>query len=62
MIFNSGKIPLMWGKTLISPNFKGKGQDKREPRSYRPVSVICNTCKYLSSIIVQRPNAKKCLS
>ena len=52
--FSSGIIPDEWRKSLITPIFKGKGKDPKEPLSYRPVSLICNPCKGLSYILNKR--------
>ena len=41
-------------KSLITPIFKGKGKEPKEPLSYRPVSLICNPCKGLSYILNKR--------
>ena len=47
-------IPDMWRKTLISPIYKGKNKDRRDPKSYRPVSLICNSCKIFTNILNKR--------
>ena len=44
-------IPPTWCKAIISPIFKGKGKDTKDPLSYRPVSLICNVCKGFSYIL-----------
>ena len=41
-------------KSLIPKMFKGKGKDQRDPRNYRPVSLICNPCKIFSNILNNR--------
>ena len=38
----------------ISPVFKGKGKDRKEPGNYRPVSLISNPCKIFASILNSR--------
>ena len=52
--FLSGIIPDEWHKSLITPIFKGKDKDPKEPLSYGPVSLICNPCKGLSYILNKR--------
>ena len=47
-------IPDMWRKTLISPIYKGKNKDRRDPKSYRPVSLICNSSEIFTNILNKR--------
>ena len=52
--FKNSLIPDMWRQSLISPIYKGKGKDRRDPKSYRPVSLVCNPCKIFSDILNKR--------
>ena len=54
LCFKESIIPSLWRKSLISPIYKGKNKDKRNPESYRPVSLICNPCKIFTNIINKR--------
>ena len=44
----------VWQKALITPIFKSQGKDPKDPKSYRPVSLISNACKCFSSILCAR--------
>ena len=44
----------MWRKSLITPVFKGKGKDPKNPLSYRPISLICNSSKIFTNILNKR--------
>ena len=52
--FKNSQIPDMWSQSPISPIYKGKGKDRRDPKSYRPVSLVCNPCKILSDVLNKR--------
>ena len=52
--FVNALIPNLWRKSLISPIFKGKGKDPRNPLSYRPMALICNPCKFYANILNKR--------
>ena len=47
-------VPDMWRKSLITPVFKGKGKDPKNPLSYRPISLICNASKIFTNILNKR--------
>ena len=49
--FNNALVPDMWRKSLITPVFKGKGKDPKNPLSYRPISLICNSGKIFTNIL-----------
>ena len=52
--FNNSIIPEKWRKALISPVYKGKNKNVKDPKSYRPISLICNPCKMFTSILNKR--------
>ena len=52
--FNESIIPKMWKRSFICPIYKGGQKEKREPLSYRPISLISNPCKIFSSIMNSR--------
>ena len=52
--YNNSVVPEVWRRALISPIYKGKNKDRREPLSYRPISLICNSCKGFSYILNKR--------
>ena len=52
--FVNALIPNLWRKLIISPIFKGKGKDPRNPLSYRPIALICNPCKFYANILNKR--------
>ena len=54
MIFVNHYVPLMWKQSIIYPIFKGGQKDKKDPLSYRPISLISNPCKIFSSILNDR--------
>jgi hypothetical protein len=51
MCFDSGKIPSLWRKAIISPIPKDEKNDKRVPLNYRGISLICCTAKLYSSLL-----------
>lgn len=52
--FNDCVVPSTWRKSLISPIYKGKGKERKDPLSYRPVSLISNPCKIFTFILNNR--------
>ena len=52
--YNNSVVPEVRRRALISPIYKGKNKDRREPLSYRPISLICNSCKGFSYILNKR--------
>lgn len=49
-----GLFPIEWRKALISVIPKGGTRDLRQPKSYRPISLLCTTSKLVESIICHR--------
>ena len=49
MSYDTGKLPVVWKTTNMSPLFK-KGA-KSDPGNYRPVSLTSVACKIMESII-----------
>jgi hypothetical protein len=49
--FNNGVLPDIWKQATVSPVFKGKGHNRKDPSAYRPVSLTCVCCKLLESIL-----------
>ena len=47
---NTGEVPSDWRDAFVTPIFK-KGE-RYDPANYRPVSLICISCKVLEHIIV----------
>ena len=54
MCLEKSVISGIWRKAIITPVFKGKGEDVMDPLSYRPVSLISNLCKGFSYILNRR--------
>jgi hypothetical protein len=52
--FDYSVTPDLWQKSIISPIYKGKNKDRKDPRSYRPISLISNPCKIFASILNKR--------
>ena len=51
--WHTGTVPTSWKKALVRPIPK-KGKDKRDPTSYRPISLLSCTGKLLERIINKR--------
>ena len=54
LCFDSGKIPSMWRKAIISPIPKGEKLDKRIPLNYRGISLLCCSAKLYTSLLNSR--------
>jgi len=54
MCLDSGKIPAIWRRAIISPIPKSSNFDKRIPTNYRGISLISCVAKIYSSIINSR--------
>ena len=54
--FETGKVPLIWGKTIINPIPKSSSADPRDPLSYRGISLASALYKIYSSILNSRLN------
>ena len=52
--FNESIMPKMWKRSIICPIYKGGQKEKREPLSYRPITLISNPCSIFSSIMNSR--------
>jgi len=39
-VLQSAQVPDGWQTSIIIPIYKGKGKDKTDPSSYRPISLI----------------------
>uniref|UniRef100_A0A0B7BQ42 Endonuclease/exonuclease/phosphatase domain-containing protein n=2 Tax=Arion vulgaris TaxID=1028688 RepID=A0A0B7BQ42_9EUPU len=56
-IFNNswrqGRVPDIWKNATIHPIFKS-GKDKKDPQSYRPISLLSCTAKLLERVITTR--------
>ena len=52
--FESGNVPKIWRKSVISPIPKGGDRDPFEPLSYRGISLISCICKAFSLLINNR--------
>lgn len=52
--FNSGKIPKMWGKGIITPIPKCSTSDPRDPLSYRGITLASCVYKLYCSILNDR--------
>ena len=48
------RIPDSWRESLIIPIYKGKGKDKSDPASYRPISLIPCFCKIFEKLLINR--------
>ena len=51
MCLDSGKIPSVWTKAIISPIPKSSTSDSRIPMNYRGISLISCVAKIYSSIL-----------
>ena len=49
-------FPNAWKTAIILPIYKGGGKDKKEPTSYRPISLLCTISKIFEKIILTRLN------
>ena len=47
---NTGEVPSDWRDAFVTPIFKKR--ERYDPAKYRPVSLICISCKVLEHIIV----------
>ena len=54
MCLDSGKIPSVWTKAIISPIPKSSTSDSRIPMNYREISLISCVAKIYSSILNAR--------
>ena len=54
MCFDSGKIPSLWRKAIVSPIPKDEKNDKRIPMNYRGISLLCNAAKLYSALLNTR--------
>ena len=52
--FKNSCVPKVWCQSVIAPIYKGKGKERLDPISYRPISLISNTCKIFSNILNKR--------
>ena len=53
-VLNFEEIPGQWKTSLLIPLYKGKGKDKSDPSSYRPVSLIPVFCKIFEKVLLNR--------
>ena len=53
-ILQTESIPDSWKHGIIVPLYKGKGKDKRDPNSYRPVSLTPCFSKVFEKILLER--------
>ncbi len=51
LCLDSGKIPSIWRKALISPIPKDEKADRRIPLNYRGISLICCSAKLYTSML-----------
>ena len=49
-----GYFPLAWKEAIILPIYKGGGKNKKDPTSYRPISLLPTLGKLLEKIILAR--------
>ena len=54
--FRTGKVPDIWGKTIIHPIPKSSSADPRDPLSYRGISLASAIYKIYASILNSRLN------
>lgn len=53
IIFRSGNVPEIWLKGNILPFYKNKG-DKKDPKNYRPITILSCLGKLFTSILNSR--------
>jgi hypothetical protein len=54
LCLDSGKVPSLWLKSIISPIEKNRENDPRIPLNYRGISLICCTAKIYSGLLNKR--------
>jgi hypothetical protein len=47
----NGVFPNAWKEGIVVPVFKGGGKDRKDPASYRPVSLLCAVSKVLETVV-----------
>jgi hypothetical protein len=47
----SGVFPNVWKEGVVVPIFKGGGKNRKDPASYRPVSLLCALSKVLELVV-----------
>ena len=55
IILESGHIPSKWSEGIIIPIYKNKGESK-DPKNYRPITLLSCTSKLFTSILNARLN------
>ena len=54
-ILQTQKFPKLWRKSKVIAILK-PGKDSTLPKSYRPISLLCHTCKLFEPMIINRLN------
>ena len=54
MCFETGRIPSMWAKSIISSIPKSGNKDKRDPMSYRGISLASTLYKMYTNKLKNR--------
>ena len=54
LFFDSGKIPELWSRAIISPIPKSSQVDPKVPLNYRGISLLCNSAKVYSGLLNKR--------
>jgi len=53
-VIQHNRVPDDWQTTMIIPIYKGKGKDKTDPDSYRPIFLIPVVSKLFEKVILNR--------
>jgi len=53
-VLQSAQVPDGWQTSISIPIFKGKGEDKTDPSTYRPFSLIPVVAKLFVKVVLNR--------